>query len=66
MASKMCQLSEENRVQCSEISAILLEQQAPDLPVRPRGLMNIKGKGEGWTFFVNEGEDIGQPDLAKW
>jgi Adenylate and Guanylate cyclase catalytic domain len=58
IASRMEQTSLKGYIQCSEMSAILLEEQAPDLPVYPRGLMNIKGKGEMFTFFVNEEEDV--------
>lgn len=58
-ASRMEQSCLTNHIQCSEMSAILLDEQAPDLPVAPRGLMEIKGKGEMFTFFVNQEEDVG-------
>lgn len=56
-ASRMEQTSLNNFIQCSEMSAILLEEQAPDIPQQARGLMNIKGKGEMFTFFLNQTED---------
>ena len=57
-ASRMEQQSLENMIHCSEMSAILLEEQAPHIPLQPRGLMMIKGKGEMFTFFCNEEEDV--------
>jgi class 3 adenylate cyclase len=54
MASRMEQHSLKNRIHCSEASAILVEEQAPHLDLISRGLMNIKGKEDGWTFFVKE------------
>jgi hypothetical protein len=54
MASRMEHHSLKNRIHCSEASAILVEEQAPHLDLIPRGLMNIKGKEDGWTFFVKE------------
>ena len=67
-ASKMEQSSERNSIQCSERAAILLKEQAPDLPVTPRGLMDVKGKGEMFTFFVGQEVDpeAGQGEKAFW
>ena len=64
-ASRMEQQSLNNRIHCSEMSAILLEEQAPDIPVQARGLMNIKGKGEMFTFWCNEEEDI-EGGVSGW
>jgi len=65
-ASRMEHHSMTNVIQCSEMSAILLDEQAPDLPIVPRGLMDIKGKGEMFTFFVKGGgiEEGGIEDKA--
>lgn len=46
--------SKENRIHCSKSSAELLEVQYPELPLRPRGRIAIKGKGRMETFWVDE------------
>lgn len=43
-----------NRINCSEIAARYLKEQAPEIPRKPRGLISIKGKGEMNCFWVNE------------
>lgn len=43
-----------NRIHCSDRSAEILREQDPELPVKDRGLIPIKGKGEMHTFWVNE------------
>ena len=58
-ASRMEESSEENRIHCSEYSAMLLEEQCPSIPVQARGLITVPGKGEMFTFFVNEAETGG-------
>jgi class 3 adenylate cyclase len=54
MASRMEHHSLKNRIHCSEASAILVKEQDPELDLIPRGLMSVKGNGDGWTFFVKE------------
>jgi len=53
-ASRMESNSKENRIHCSERSALLLREQMPDLPLRSREVISVKGKGEMKTFWVNE------------
>eukprot|EP00980_Cylindrotheca_fusiformis_P021080 scaffold8079_cov121-Cylindrotheca_fusiformis.AAC.8 len=53
-ASRMESNSKANRIHCSTASADLLVKQCPEVPLRPRGLTAIKGKGEMHTFWVNE------------
>lgn len=43
-----------NRIHCSQSAAELLQVQCPQLPLSPRGKIPIKGKGEMYTFWVNE------------
>ena len=45
---------QENRIHCTEYSAMLLEEQCPSIPVLPRGIITVSGKGEIFSFFVNE------------
>lgn len=45
--------SEENRIHCSETSALLLRQQCPKMGIFPRGGIEVKGKGEMQTFWVH-------------
>lgn len=47
------------RIHCSSTSSTLLTIQAPEIPQISRGRIEIKGKGEMHTFWVNEKE----PDL---
>jgi guanylate cyclase, other len=56
-ASRMESNSIENRIHCSEQSALLLRKQDPELPIASRGLIDIKGKGKMFTYWVNEEED---------
>jgi hypothetical protein len=53
-ASRMESLSVSGQVHCSEVSARLLKEQAPDLPIRKRGKVAVKGKGNMITFWVGE------------
>ncbi|CAB9525328.1 Receptor-type guanylate cyclase gcy [Seminavis robusta] len=54
-ASRMESNSEENRIHCSRAAAKLLQTQYKDLPMKSRGKVKIKGKGEMHTYWVNEG-----------
>ena len=53
-ASRMESNSAENRIHCSETSADLLKVQHPELKLNPRGAIEVKGKGQMKTFWVNE------------
>ena len=53
-ASRMESNSAMNRINCSEEAAKHLKEQAPEIPLKPRGLVSIKGKGEMNCFWVNE------------
>ena len=46
--------SQANRIHCSKNAADCLKVQYPELPLRSRGNISIKGKGEMHTFWVNE------------
>jgi len=54
-ASRMESNSKVNRIQCSDSSASLLKEQCPDMPLKCRGDIAIKGKGKMKTWWVNEG-----------
>jgi hypothetical protein len=63
-ASRMEHLSVSGKIQCSEVSAKLLKEQAPDFPLRRRGKVAVKGKGQMTTYWVgksllNEDSDHG-------
>ena len=51
-ASRMESNSKKGRVHCSEKSALLLMEQAPELIVKKRGKVDIKGKGQMTTYWV--------------
>jgi Adenylate and Guanylate cyclase catalytic domain len=53
-ASRMESSSEANRINCSRASAKLLREQYPELPLKARGEIKIKGKGMMHCYFVNE------------
>eukprot|EP00980_Cylindrotheca_fusiformis_P024899 scaffold12685_cov118-Cylindrotheca_fusiformis.AAC.2 len=53
-ASRMESLSVSGRIQCSAATAKLLMKQAPDFPVRRRGKVSVKGKGNMTTYWVGE------------
>jgi guanylate cyclase len=53
-ASRMESNSKENHIHCSARAAGLLLMQWPELVLEHRGRINIKGKGEMRTFWVNE------------
>ena len=44
----------ENRIHSSEVAAKLVHKQYPELRIRSRGVLNIKGKGEMRTYWVYE------------
>ena len=43
-----------NRIHCSQETAQLLRVQLPEMSLRSRGVINVKGKGEMQTYWVNE------------
>jgi hypothetical protein len=45
-------LSVSGKIQCSEVSAILLKEQAPEFPLRRRGKVAVKGKGHMTTYWI--------------
>ena len=51
-ASRMESNSQKNHIHCSEISANLLRKQCPRMRIYPRGIIEVKGKGEMQTFWV--------------
>ena len=53
-ASRMESNSKKNRIHCSERAARLVKKQYPDIGVRKRGRIPIKGKGEMKTYWINE------------
>ncbi|GKY96680.1 hypothetical protein MPSEU_000627600 [Mayamaea pseudoterrestris] len=62
-ASRMESNSKENRIHCSDIAATVLREQCPQMALRSRGKIKIKGKGEMRTWWVNEG--VGQRRLSR-
>ena len=54
-ASRMESHSKENRIHCSEAAAEVLRDQCPAIPLKTRGIIIVKGKGEMRTWWVNEG-----------
>lgn len=53
-ASRMESNSDVNRIHCSRAAAKLLQKQAPELPLKSRGNIEIKGKGIMHTYWCNE------------
>ena len=51
-ASRMESLSVSGRIHCSEASAKILMEQAPGLPLKKRGKVSVKGKGNMVTYWV--------------
>jgi hypothetical protein len=62
-ASRMESNSQVNRIHCSDAAAKVLQEQCPDLPLRSRGKIKIKGKGEMRTWWVNEG--VGRRRMSR-
>jgi hypothetical protein len=54
-ASRMESNSETGRILCTERSALLLQKQAPDIPVAKRRKIGVKGKGKMTTYWVGNG-----------
>jgi len=52
-ASRMESTSEKNRIHMSEAATMNLLNQAPDMDVECRGRIQMKGKGEQMTFWLN-------------
>ncbi|CAB9517852.1 Receptor-type guanylate cyclase gcy [Seminavis robusta] len=52
-ASRMESSSLPGRVQCTKETAVLIQKQQPAIEVEPRGKMEIKGRGQLDTFFLN-------------
>lgn len=52
-ASRMESNSQCNRIHCSDISARLLKEQCPKIRIFPRGVIEVKGKGEMKTFWIH-------------
>lgn len=52
-ASRMESNSKANRIHCSEVSTKLLKQQHCTYPIKSRGKIKVKGKGEMYTSWVN-------------
>jgi len=48
--------SKANRILCSEQAYKILSEQAPDLSVRKRGKIAVKGKGDMVTYWVGDQE----------
>lgn len=57
IASRMESHSLPRMIQCSAESAMLLKAQAPEIALRPRGVINVKGKGRMKTFWIQTGSD---------
>jgi class 3 adenylate cyclase len=53
-ASRMESTSAVGRVQCSDRSAELIQQQNPSILLKSRGAVPVKGKGEMFTYWVLE------------
>lgn len=53
-SSRMESNSLANRIQCSSRAKYFVHRQCPELPIRPRGKISIKGKGEMRTYWINE------------
>ncbi|KAL7536037.1 hypothetical protein ACHAXR_008680 [Thalassiosira sp. AJA248-18] len=54
VASRMESNSLPNRIHSSERAARLLQKQDPNMPIRKRGTIEIKGKGPMRTVWINE------------
>merc|ERR1712194_900698 len=47
--------SKANSIHCSERAAKLVKKQHPEVRIKKRGWIPIKGKGEMKTYWINEG-----------
>ena len=55
-ASRMESNSIVNRIHCSERAAKCLQDQDPDMPIKLRGWIDVKGKGQMKTYWVGQRE----------
>jgi len=53
VASRMESSGEPNRCQCTEATMQLLDKDAGSITVEKRGVVNVKGKGEMETYWLN-------------
>jgi len=53
-ASRMESNSMKGKIQCSDKSAKLLQEQAPHIQLTKRGKIGVKGKGEMTVWFVGD------------
>ena len=51
-ASRMESNSYSGKIQCSDAAAVLLKKQAPDIHLKKRGKVQVKGKGTMITYWV--------------
>jgi class 3 adenylate cyclase len=61
-ASRMESHSKPGQIHCSERSALLLQEQAPDIPTSCRGDVPITGKGKMVTYWVPVPEKLAKSD----
>ena len=53
-ASRMETNSKAGRILCSEIAYKILQKQAPEIPIKRRGKIAVKGKGDMNVFWVGD------------
>ena len=58
IASRMESTSEANKVHCSAKAATILQEQYPTVNLQSRGVIDVKGKGEMETFWVEAPEPV--------
>ena len=63
-ASRMESHSAPGRIQCTARTAELIRAQDPAVPLAPRGVTPIKGKGPMLTFWVADDSDAHDPPPA--
>lgn len=64
-ASRMESSSEPNRVQCTEETAKLIQEQTPSIVVEYRDKMEVKGRGELDTYFLDPPKDGSLPEFLS-
>lgn len=57
--SRMESHSKPNKIQCSDRAASMIRIQAPEMRLKARGIIHIKGKGDMSTYFL-EGTDLAE------
>lgn len=57
--SRMESHSKPNKIQCSDRAASMIRTQAPEMRLKARGVIHIKGKGDMSTYFL-EGADLAE------